>query len=112
MIRRGEVYLVNFPEGRGGEQRGSRPALIIQNDTGNEFSETVIVASMSSRLTDYDFHVRVSREDSGLDRDSTVMLEQVRTISQGRLGRLIGHLPPHVMAGVDRALHLSLGLLD
>lgn len=112
MIRRGEIYLVNLPAGRRGEQGGSRPAVIIQNDTGNQFSETTIVASMTSRVTDYKFHVRVSSRDSGLDRDSIVMLEQIRTISQARLGRRVGRLTPAVMQEVDRALHYSLGLVD
>jgi mRNA interferase MazF len=109
MTSRGDVYLVNFPSGREGEQQGTRPALVIQNDDGNQFSPTTIVATMTSRLTDYRFHVRVKAKDSGLDRDSTVMLEQVRTISQSRLGRRVGRLPSDVMYEVDRALHYSLG---
>ena len=111
MTSRGEVYLVTFPRGRRGEQQGRRPALIIQNDQGNEYSPTTIVATMTSRLTEYRFHVRVNARDSGLDGESTVMLEQLRTISQDRLGRLIGRLPPDVMHEVDRALHYSLGLV-
>ena len=111
MTSRGEVYLVTFPQGRRGEQQGRRPALIIQNDQGNEYSPTTVVATMTSRLTEYRFHVRVNARDSGLDGESTVMLEQLRTISQDRLGRLIGRLPPDVMHEVDRALHYSLGLM-
>ena len=110
MTSKGDVYLVNFPPGLEGEQRGTRPALIIQNDEGNQFSPTTIVAAMTSRQTGYRFHVRVKAKDSGLDRDSTVMLEQVRTIAQSRLGRRIGRLPSDVMHEVDRALHFSLGL--
>lgn len=111
MTRRGEIYLVELPRGREGEQHGLRPAVIIQNDTGNEFSPTTIVAAMTTRLTDYDFHVRVRSGESGMTVDSTVMLEQIRTLSQRRLGRRIGRLPPHLMEEVDRALHRSLGII-
>jgi mRNA interferase MazF len=111
MIRRGEIYLVNFPPGRLGEQQGLRPGLVIQNDMGNEHSPTTIVAAMTSRLTPYDFHVRIKARDSGLDRDSTVMLEQISTISQTRLRNRLGSLPLDMMRDVDQALHRSLGLL-
>jgi mRNA interferase MazF len=110
MIRRGEIYIVKLPAGLRGEQEGIRPALIIQNDLGNEFSSTTNVALFTSRQTDYDFHVRVKARESGLDRDSTVMLEQVQTISQERLGRRVGRLSTQVMYEVDQALHRSLGL--
>jgi mRNA interferase MazF len=111
MTRRGEIYLVDLPRGREGEQHGLRPALIIQNDVGNEFSPTTIVAAMTSRLTDYDFHVRVTASESGMAQDSTVMLEQIRTLSQRRLGRLVGRVPAHLMDDVDQALHRSLGII-
>jgi mRNA interferase MazF len=112
VIERGEIYLVEFPPGWEGEQHGRRPALIIQNDVGNEYSSTTIVAAMTSRATHYDFHVRVKARDTGLDSDSTVMLEQIRTISQRRLSRRIGRLNPDAMQEVDHALHHSLGLVE
>jgi mRNA interferase MazF len=103
---------VNFGRGRGSEQEGLRPALVIQNDQGNEYSPTTIVASMTSRRTDYDFHVPIRARDSGLSADSTVMLEQIQTVAMGRLSRRIGALGPDKMEEVDRALHHSLGLVD
>jgi mRNA interferase MazF len=112
VIRRGEIYLVDFPAGWEGEQHGRRPALVIQNDVGNEYSTTTIVAAMTSRATTYDFHVRVKAQDTGLSADSTVMLEQVRTVSQRRLSRKLGQLKVDALQAVDRALHVSLGLID
>jgi mRNA interferase MazF len=67
---------------------------------------------MTSRLTSYDFHVRVKARSSGLDRDSTVMLEQISTISQTRLRKRLGRLPNDIMLEVDGALRHSLGMLD
>ncbi|HLB26174.1 MAG TPA: type II toxin-antitoxin system PemK/MazF family toxin [Dehalococcoidia bacterium] len=111
MIRRGEIYYVNFGPARGSEQAGQRPALVIQNDIGNEFASTTIIAAMTSRRRDpYPFHVHVSARESGLPEASTVMLEQILTISMERLRRRAGQLGPDRMREVDLALHHSLGL--
>jgi mRNA interferase MazF len=112
MTKRGEIYLVNFDPGRGSEQRGTRPALVIQNDRGNEFSEKTIVASMSTRRGPaYPFRVSVSAKESGLSEHSEVLLDQVLTITQDRLGRRLGHVAPATMEEIDRALHYSLGIV-
>jgi mRNA interferase MazF len=112
MIRRGEIYLVSFDPARGSEQRGVRPALIIQNDVGNERSTKTIVAAMSSRRgPDYPFRVRVTPRESGLTKHSDVLLDQILTITQERLGRRLGHVTPRVMEDVDQALHHSLGIV-
>jgi len=103
---------VNFDPGRGSEQRGSRPALVIQNDRGNEFSEKTIVASMSTRSgPGYPFRVSVSAKESGLSEQSEVLLDQILTITQDRLGRRVGHVAPTTMEEIDRALHYSLGII-
>ncbi len=113
MVRRGEIYLVNLERGRGREQQGTRPALIIQSDEGNEFAASTIIAAMSTQASgSFLFRVEVKPQDSGLREASTVMLDQLRTISQERLREPIGRVPPSVMAEVDRAMHISLGLLD
>ncbi len=113
MISRGDIYLVSFDPARGSEQRGVRPALIIQNDRGNELSAKTIVAAMSARQgRPYPFRVEVSSRESGLSEHSEVLLDQILTITQERLGRKVGQLSPHVMEQVDRALHHSLGLVD
>lgn len=114
MARRGEIYHVGWSAGRGAEQAGVRPALIIQNDVGNQFSPTTIVAAITSqpRRRRYPFHVAFTSEESGLRLDGTVLCEQVQTIDQSRLGRMAGALPPRRMLEVDAALHRSLGLED
>ena len=111
MARRGEIYYVDWSPGRGSEQTGARPALIIQNDTGNRFSPTTIVAAVSTRQRRrFPFQVLVSASESGLPRDSVVKCEQIQTIDQARLGRLGGSLSAEKMQEVDLALHRSLGL--
>ncbi|MDP2948646.1 MAG: type II toxin-antitoxin system PemK/MazF family toxin [Chloroflexota bacterium] len=113
MIRRGEIYHVDFSPARGSEQTGRRPALVIQNDIGNQYAATTIVAAITSRQRrPYPFHVQVSARESGLLADSTVMLEQVLTISQERLQEKAGQLGPEKMSEVDLALHHSLGLTN
>ena len=112
MARRGEIYHVDWSAGRGAEQAGVRPALIIQNDVGNQFSPTTIVAAITSRprRRRYPFHVAFTSEESGLRLDGTVLCAQVQTIDQSRLDRMAGALPPQRMLEVDAALHHSLGL--
>lgn len=111
MVRRGEIYYVDWSIGRGSEQAGIRPALIIQNDVGNQFSPTTIVAAVStSRGSTYPFQVLVASQESGLPRDSVVKCEQIQTIDQSRLGRLVGELGKQRLEEVDVALHRSLGL--
>ncbi len=112
MARRGEIYWLDLSVGRGSEQVGRRPVLIIQNDVGNQFSPTTIIAAITSqpRARLYPFHVPFSSEESGLRIRGTVLCEQVLTVDQERLGGLVGSLPNERMAEVDTALHRSLGL--
>ena len=111
MVKRGEVYFVDWSPGRGSEQQGVRPAVIIQNDTGNEFSPTTIVATVSTqRRRPYPFHVNISASESGLPRDSVIKCEQVQTVDQDRLGRLVGILNSDKLQELDIALHHSMGL--
>jgi mRNA interferase MazF len=85
---------------------------VIQNDINNEFSETTVIAMMTAHNFGllYPTHVEVSADETGLRDPSTILLEQVQTVSIERLGQRIGHVPPHVMEEIDRALHYSLGL--
>jgi len=96
----------------GSEQGGRRPALIIQNDIGNRTSTTTIIAAITSKIynVEYPFHVQISSKESGLSKDSTVKLEQIRTISVDRLISLTGSLSPEKMLEVDEAILSSLGL--
>jgi len=112
MVRRGEIYWLELPVGSGSEQAGRRPVLIIQNDVGNRFSPTTIVAAVTSqsRRQRYPFHVAFTAQESGLRLDGTVLCEQIQTVDQGRLGNLAGTLEHGKMGEVDEALHRSLGL--
>ena len=94
----------------GSEQGGVRPVLIIQNDKGNQSGTTVIVAALTARPKKprQPTHVAVPRGTGGLEKDSTVLLEQVRTIEQTRLLRFLGEVPADVMRRVSRALAVSL----
>jgi len=108
--RRGEVWLVNFNPGRGSEQQGMRPALVVQNDTGNEHAATTIIAAITTTIKLYPVTVRIPARTCGLPRDSMVNLTQVLTIDKSRLVRTCGRLPPDLMAAVDRSLQVSLAL--
>ena len=109
--KRGEIYWVDWNPARGSEQAGIRPALVIQNDVGNRYSPTTIVAAITSALErDYPFTVRVSAAESGLPRDSTVNLSALITVDKERLTEPSGILPPHRMVQIDAALKRSLGL--
>ena len=108
--RRGDIWLVNFNPAQGSEQKGIRPALIIQNDIGNEVSPVTIVAAISSIAKTYPINVEIKPSESGLDRDSVVKLNQIRTIDKNRLIRRLGKLDSSRMKAVNSALMLSLGL--
>ncbi len=111
--KRGEIWWVDFShERRGAEQTGRRPALVIQNDVGNENSPTTIVAAIGSGQQEKELPilVKISSAESGLPRDSVVNLAQIRTIDQSRLGNKSGNLTQEKMRKVDKAIKISLGL--
>lgn len=112
VLRRGEIYFANLSPVRGSEQGGTRPVLIIQNDMGNAHSPTVIVLCLTSRLKKPELptHVLLSRERTGLERDSMVLCEQVRTIDRSRLLERVGAVLPADMQRVEAALRHSAGL--
>lgn len=111
MVRRGEIYYLDWSPGRGSEQTGFRPGLVIQNDLGNEYSSTTIVAAVSTRASrSYPFHVNITPDDSGLPRPSIVKCDQLQTVDRTRLVRRLGALGPTKMREIDRALLLSLSL--
>ena len=110
-VKRGEIYWVDWSPGRGSEQSGLRPALIIQNDAGNKYSPTTIVASISSAPErPYPFLVRFTAAESGLKQDSAVNLSQILTIDQTFLRDKCGELSPDRMSEVDEAIKISLAL--
>lgn len=111
-MKRGEIYYADLRPSVGSEQGGVRPVLIIQNDTGNKYSGTVICASITSRENKHRLptHIDIYCDECGIKKDSIVLLEQIRTIDKSRIGRLIGKLSPAVMKNVNRALMCSLGI--
>ena len=112
MVARGELYIADLDPVVGSEQGGLRPVLVIQNDTGNRYSPTVVVLAVTSQLqkTRLPTHVLLSAAGHGLERDSVVLAEQVRTLDKRRLRTRIGSLTPEDMAQVRRAVMVSLGL--
>lgn len=111
-VFRGDLYFADLSPVVGSEQGGVRPVLVIQNDVGNKFSPTVIVAAITSRTTKASIptHVSIPKTGKGLKQDSTVLAEQIRTIDRNRLKEYIGHLEQRDMEGIERAMVTSLGL--
>ena len=111
-IRRGDIFYADLSPVVGSEQGGLRPVLIVQNDVGNRYSPTVIAAAITSKLSKSKLptHIDVYAERVGLQRDSVVLLEQMRTIDKQRLKEKMGHLDDDAMHAVDTAISVSLGL--
>ena len=112
-IRRGDIVLANLEPVSGSEQGGIRPVLIIQNDVSNEYSPITIIAPITSKLYQKDFptNVFISKNESELPRDSTVLLNQIRAIDKLRVIKIISSLDDESMKEVDFAIKISLGLL-
>jgi len=111
--KRGEIYFANLGNDNiGSEQSGTRPVLIIQNNIGNHYAPTVIVACITSKIykNNIPTHVRLEKEVYGLNEDSLILCEQIKTLDKMRLGGKIATLTPYDEARVNRALKLSLGL--
>src|SRR3989344_9665857 len=113
-LRRGEVWLVNFDPTVGSEIKKTRPAVILQNDVGNRFSSVTIVAAITSQFDTslYPTEVLIWPPEGGLIEASVVLLNQIRTIDDRRIVKKIGVLKSMTIESVDRALKISLGLVD
>lgn len=111
-VRRGDIYYADLSPVIGSEQGGVRPVLIVQNNVGNRFSPTVIAAAITSQKDKANLptHIQVQSTDSGLAKDSIVLLEQIRTIDKKRLKEHMGRLDERSMNRVDEALQISFGL--
>jgi len=114
-IRRGDMFFAELSLGVGSEQNGYRPVIIIQNDIGNKHSQTTVVAaivtSRTSTKAKLPTHCHIKAQQ-GLSRDSLVLLEQIRTIDKTRLKEYLGTLDSESMSRVDRALAVSVGIMD
>ena len=113
-IKRGDIYYADLSPVIGSEQGGLRPVLIIQNDIGNRYSPTVIAAAITSRLekSRLPTHIDVSADICGLQKDSVILLEQIRTIDKRRLREKMGHADDPLMNRVNSALNVSFGLSE
>ncbi|MGL5150184.1 MAG: type II toxin-antitoxin system PemK/MazF family toxin [Clostridium sp.] len=113
VVKRGDIFYADLSPVIGSEQGGIRPVIIVQNDIGNRYSPTVIVAAITSQINKAKLptHVEISSEEYGLNRDSVVLLEQVRTLDKKRLKEKIGHMTDSDMQKVDKALLISLNLM-
>ena len=111
-VKRGEIYYADLSPVVGSEQGGIRPVLIVQNDVGNKYSPTVIAAAITSQRdkTKLPTHIQVNADNSGLTKDSIVLLEQVRTIDKRRLKERMGRLDDASMSRINQALSVSFGL--
>ena len=112
IVHRGEIYYADLSPVVGSEQGGVRPVLIVQNDVGNKFSPTVIAAAITSQKDKATLptHIAVNAQGSGLIKDSSILLEQVRTLDKHRLREKMGRLDAESMGRVDQALSISFGL--
>jgi mRNA interferase MazF len=108
------VFFADLSPVIGSEQGGVRPVVVLQNDIGNHYSPTVIVAAITSQSDKarLPIHVPVSAADSALGRDCLILLEQIRTLDKRRLRQRVAHLPRTVMERVDGAIAISLGLTE
>ena len=111
-VKRGDIYYAGLSPVVGSEQGGMRPVLIVQNDTGNKHSPTVIAAAITSQTgkAKLPTHIELNAQSVGLSRDSVILLEQIRTIDKSRLRERMGKLDDKTMNKVDSAIAVSFGL--
>jgi mRNA interferase MazF len=112
LFRRGDIIIADLEPVEGSEQGCKRPVLIIQNNIYNEYSPVIIVAAITSKTfkKDYPTNVHILRNESGLDRDSTILLNQLRTIDKSRIDKKVSSLDKYFMDKVDLAIKTSLDL--
>ncbi|MEG0779032.1 MAG: type II toxin-antitoxin system PemK/MazF family toxin [Oscillospiraceae bacterium] len=111
-VKRGDIFYADLSPVVGSEQGGVRPVLIVQNDTGNRYSPTVIAAAITSQTgkAKLPTHIELSAARSGLSRNSVVLLEQVRTLDKRRLREKMGKVDDEAMEQIDTAIAVSFGL--
>ena len=112
IVKRGDIFYADLSPVVGSEQGGVRPVLVVQNDIGNKYSPTVIVAAVTSQINKAKMptHIELSANEYGLSKDSVVLMEQIRTIDKKRLKEKIGHMDEELQYAIDEALRISFGL--
>ena len=113
-VKRGEIWLVNLDPTIGHEIKKSRPALIIQNDIGNKYSSITIIAPITSQNLEkiYPVEVLLLKNNSGLDKNSKILFNQIRAIDKRRLVKKLGKVNKEITEKVNDSLKISLGLID
>jgi mRNA interferase MazF len=113
-VRRGDIFYAQLNPVIGSEQGGVRPVLVVQNDIGNQYSPTTIVVAITSQIfkAKLPTHIEIGIDKSGLDKDSVILAEQIRTIDKRRLKQKVAFLDDEMMLKVNKAIEISLGLLE
>ena len=113
-IKRGDIFYADLNPVVGSEQGGIRPVLVIQNNIGNQYSPTTIIAAITSQLDKAKLptHIELAKDICGLEKDSVALLEQIRTIDKRRIKEKVSSLEEPIMRKVDEALIISLGMLE
>ena len=117
-IRRGDIFYAKLSPVVGSEQGGLRPVVVVQNDVGNQYSPTLVVAAITSKISKPQLptHVAIEKKSAkvstGLVKDSVALLEQLRTIDKQRLQKKIGYLTPKEISALNQALAISVGLVE
>ena len=111
-VNRGDIYYADLSPVVGSEQGGVRPVLVVQNDVGNKYSPTVIIAAITSQLSKAKLptHIELNKDKYNLAKDSVVLLEQIRTLDKRRLREKIGSIDNLTMQKVDVANMINLGI--
>ncbi len=111
-ISRGDIVFIELVDKSGSEQRGPRPCVIIQNNIGNKYSPTTIIAPLTSKKFSKEFptNVSLSQKDSSIKKDSTILLNQITTIDKRRIKKKVCELDKLSMEKVDLAIKVSLGI--
>ncbi len=114
IVKRGDIFYADLSPVVGSEQGGIRPVLVIQNNIGNKYSPTVIIAAITSQINKAKLptHVEINATEYGLPKDSVVLLEQIRTIDKKRLRERIGKFSDEMMESINESLQISLGLVS
>ncbi|HHV27137.1 MAG: type II toxin-antitoxin system PemK/MazF family toxin [Clostridiaceae bacterium] len=114
IVKRGDIFYADLSPVVGSEQGGVRPVLVVQNDIGNKYSPTIIIAAITSQINKAKLptHVEINATEYGLPKDSVVLLEQIRTIDKKRLREKIGKFSDEMMLKVNECIKISLGLVD
>ena len=112
IVRKGDIFYADLSPVIGSEQGGMRPVVILQNDVGNRFSQTTIVAMITSKITKAKMptHINIDSEQYGLNKKSTILVEQIRTIDKRRIKEKLGKLNQEDIKKIDKAILISFGI--